>query len=72
MFQRQVQPRKCVFRVPSGKLLSLFIIFENGIEANPDKILVILKIGLIDNLKGAQRLTGCLATLNLFISRFGQ
>ena len=30
-------PEKCVFGVPSGKLLGFFV-SQHGIEANPDKI----------------------------------
>ena len=41
---------------------------ERGIEANPEKIMAISNIGPIHNVKGAQRLTGCLAALSRFIS----
>ena len=41
---------------------------ERGIEANPEKITTISNMGPIRNVKGVQRLTGCLATLSLFIS----
>ena len=44
-FRIKLNPKKCIFGVPKGKLLG-FIIFEQGIEANPKKITVIL------NLKG--------------------
>ena len=37
---------KCVFRVPRGMLL-VFIIFERGIEANPEKISAITRMGPI-------------------------
>ena len=40
-----------------------FIIFERGIEANPKKISAIKRMGLIQNLMGAQRVKGCLAML---------
>ena len=33
----KLNPEKCVFRVPSGKLLGFFV-SQHGIEANPDKI----------------------------------
>ena len=33
-FRIKLNPKKCVFVVPKGKLLG-FIIFERGIEANP-------------------------------------
>jgi hypothetical protein len=37
---------KCVFEVPRGMLLG-FIIFEQGIEANPEKIFAITSMGSI-------------------------
>jgi hypothetical protein len=49
-----------------------FIVFERGIEANPEKITVITKMGPIRDLKGVQRVTGYLAALSLFISRLGE
>ena len=33
----KLNPEKCVFGVPSGKLLGFFV-SQRGIEANPDKI----------------------------------
>jgi hypothetical protein len=62
---------KCVFGIPRGMLLG-FIIFERGIEANPEKIAAITKMGPIRDLKGVQRVTGCLAALSRFISRLGK
>ena len=45
---------------------------EHGIEANPEKIMAISNMGPICNVKGMQRLTGCLAALSRFISRLGE
>jgi len=45
---------------------------ERGIEANSKKITAISNMGPIRNVKGVQRLTGCLATLSRFISRLGE
>jgi hypothetical protein len=42
---------KCVFGVPRGMLLG-FIMSEHDIEANPQKIAAIMKMGPIQNLKG--------------------
>jgi hypothetical protein len=39
-FQWKLNPTKCVFGVPQGKLLG-FIISHRGIEANPEKITAI-------------------------------
>ena len=45
---------------------------EHGIEANPEKITAISNMGPIRNVKGIQRLTGCLASLSRIISRLGE
>ena len=45
---------------------------ERGIEANPKKIMAISNMGPIHNVKGVQRLTGCLAALSQFISQLGE
>jgi hypothetical protein len=49
----KLNPKKCVFGVPRGMLLG-FIISERGIEANPEKISAITRIGPIQNVKGVQ------------------
>jgi hypothetical protein len=67
----KLNPEKCVFGVPRGMLLG-FIVSERGIKANPEKITAITKIGPIRDLKGVQRITGCLAALSRFISRLGE
>jgi hypothetical protein len=45
---------------------------ERGIEANPEKITAIIRMGPIRNVKGVQWLIGCLAALSQFISRLGE
>jgi hypothetical protein len=45
-----------------------FIVSECGSEANLEKITTITKMGPIRDLKGVQRVTGCLAALSRFIS----
>ena len=42
----KLNPKKCVFGVPRGMLLS-FIVSERGIEANPEKISAIARMGPI-------------------------
>ena len=49
-----------------------FIVSERGIEANPEKIAAITNMGLIKDMKGVQRVMGCLAALSRFISRLGE
>ena len=49
-----------------------FIVFEHGIEANLVKISSIMKMGPILNLKGVQKVIGCLAALSHFILCLGE
>ena len=56
-FRIKLNLEKSVFGIPKGKLLG-FIIFEWGIEANPEKIIAIKNLGPITNLKGVQELMG--------------
>jgi hypothetical protein len=67
----KLNPEKCVFGIPRGMLLG-FIVFEHNIEANPEKISAITSMGPIQDLKGVQRVTGCLAALSRFISHLGE
>jgi hypothetical protein len=70
-YRWKLNPNKCVFGVPSGKLLS-FIISHRGIEANPEKIFSITSMKAPTCIKDAQKLTGCMAALNRFISKLGE
>jgi hypothetical protein len=70
-FRWKLNPTKCIFGVPSGKLLG-FIISNRAIEANPMKILAITDMGALATIKDVQKLTGCMAALNRFISRLGE
>jgi hypothetical protein len=67
----KLNPEKFVFGVPRGMLLG-FIVFEWDIEANLEKIAAITNMGPIKDLKGVQRVMGCLAVLSRFISRLGK
>jgi hypothetical protein len=64
-------PEKCVFGVPQGMLLR-YIISQRGIEANPEKVASLERMGLIRDLKGVQKVLGCLAASSCFISRLGE
>ncbi|KAK1608287.1 hypothetical protein QYE76_031960 [Lolium multiflorum] len=57
-YKMMLNPLKCVFGVPAGKLLG-FIVSNRGIEVNPEKIKAILCIKRPTCLKDVQRLTGC-------------
>ena len=63
----KLNPKKCVFGVPSGKLLG-YIISKRGIEANLDKIKAILDMGPPNSQRDVQKLIGCMASLSCFIS----
>ncbi|XP_056691889.1 uncharacterized protein [Spinacia oleracea] len=69
-YNMRLNPKKCVFRVTSGKFLG-FLIDERGIEANPDKIQEVIDMSSPKTVKEVQRLTGCLAALGRFLSRAG-
>jgi hypothetical protein len=64
----KINPEKCIFGVKKGKFLGC-LMSTKGIEANPSKIDAILRMEPLKLRKGAQRLTGRLASLNRFISR---
>ena len=64
----KLNPTKCAFGVSAGKLLG-FIINNRGIEANPDKIKVVLDMLPPSNIKDIQRLTGRIAALSRFVSK---
>ena len=66
-YRIKLNPEKCVFGVPTGKLLG-FIVSEQGIEANPEKIKAIEGLKQPKNLRDVQRLTTCVAALGRFIS----
>jgi hypothetical protein len=70
-FRWKLNPTKCMFGVPSGKLLG-FIISNRGIEANPVKISAITDMGAPATVKDVQKLTDCMAALNRFVSQLGE
>jgi hypothetical protein len=70
-FNIKLNPEKCTFGVPRGKLLG-YIITEHSIKANPNKISAITEIGQVRNIKHVQRLMGCLAALSRFMSQLGE
>ena len=60
---------KCTFDVGAGKFQG-YLISTRGIEANPDQIEVVNHLRPPSNPKEVQVLTGMLAALNRFISKF--
>jgi hypothetical protein len=67
----KLNPEKCVFGVPRGMLLG-YIVSQPGIEANPEKVAALERMGPIRDFKGVQRVLGCLASLSRFVSRLGE
>ena len=67
----KLNPEKCVFGTPSGKLLG-FIVSNRGIEANPAKIRALSLLAIPTDLIHIQKLARCVAALSRFISRLGE
>jgi hypothetical protein len=63
----KLNPEKCTFGVPSGKLLG-YMVSHRGIDPNPEKVSAITEIKLSESLHDVQNLIGCMATLSRFIS----
>jgi hypothetical protein len=55
----KLNPEKCVFGVPRGLLLG-YIVSQRGIEANPEKVAALERMGPIRDLQGVQRVLGAL------------
>jgi len=70
-FRWKLNPTRCVFGVPSGKLLG-FIVSHRGIEANSNKIKAIIDMDAQAIIKDVQKLTDCMAALHRFLSRLGE
>ncbi|KAK0599646.1 hypothetical protein LWI29_007252 [Acer saccharum] len=64
----KLNPTKCVFGVPSGKFLG-YQVHQKRIEANLDKIQALANMVSLKTLKDIQKLMGCLASLNRFLSK---
>jgi hypothetical protein len=70
-YRWKLNPEKCVFGVPTGKLLG-FIVSHRRIEVDPEKIEAIMRMEAPRSQKKVQRLTGCMAALSRSISRLGE
>ena len=62
---------KCVFGVPSDKLLG-FLVSHRGIEANPEKVKAIEDMSPPQTLREMQKLAGRVTALGRFISKLGE
>ena len=67
-YNMKLNPAKCAFGVLAEKFLG-FIVNNRGIEANPDKIKVVLDMPPPSNIKEVHHLTGRIAALSRFVSR---
>jgi hypothetical protein len=67
----KLNPEKCVFSVPSGKLLG-FMVNHQGIEANPTKVEAICKMMMPTGKKDVMKFTDMMAALGCFISKLGE
>ena len=67
-YNMKLNPAKCVFGVSAEKFLG-FIVNNRGIEANLDKIKVVLDMLPPLNIKDIQCLTGRIVVLSRFVSR---
>ena len=67
-YNMKLNPNKCAFGVSLGKYLG-FMVLQQGILADPDKIRVILDMEPPKSIKEVQSLNGRVTTLNRFVSR---
>ena len=65
----RLNEEKCAFEVGAGKFLG-YLITSRGIEVNPNQIEAVKHLRLPSNSKEVKVLTGMLAALNRFISKF--
>ena len=67
-YNMKLNPAKCAFGESAGKFLG-FIVNNQGIDSNPDKIKAVLEMPSPSGIKEVQRLTGRIAALSRLISR---
>jgi hypothetical protein len=65
-YQWKLNPKKCIFGVPSGIILGN-VVSHDGIHPNLTKVKAVL-----DNVKDIQKLTRCMTALSRFISQLGE
>jgi hypothetical protein len=70
-YRWKLNPEKCVFGVPSGKLLG-FMVSHRDIEANPTKVDAIRRMKRPTGKKDVMKLTDMMAALGCFISKRGE
>jgi hypothetical protein len=70
-YRWKLNPEKCVFGIPSGKLLG-FMVSHCGIEDNPTKVDAIRRMNRPTGKKDVMKLTGMMAAMAHFISKLGE
>jgi len=65
-YRLKLNTEKCVFKVEVGKFLG-FLLTERGIDANPEKCVVIIAMRSPISVKEVQQLTGRMAALSRFV-----
>jgi hypothetical protein len=66
-FKMELNPEKCTFGAPSGKLLR-YMVSHDSVGPNPEKVSAITKMKPPESLHDVQKLTVCVAALSRFIS----
>jgi hypothetical protein len=66
-FKMKMNPEKCTFGVPSGKLLG-YMVSRHGIDPNQEKVSTIAKMKPHESLHDVQKLTECMDALCRIIS----
>jgi hypothetical protein len=66
-FQWKLNPKKCIFGVPSDILLGDIVSYD-GIWPNPKKVETVMKMKPPKCVRDIQKLTKCMAALSQFIS----
>lgn len=66
-YRMKLNPSKCAFKVELGKFLG-FMVSEREIDANPERVEVVVGMLSPSNLHKVQRLDGRVAALNHFIA----
>ena len=67
-YNMKLNPSKCAFGVTVGKFLG-FMVFQRGIEVNPEKVRAILELEPPRTVKAVQSLNEKVAALNRFVSK---
>jgi hypothetical protein len=67
----KLNPEKCIFGITKGKVLG-YLVSTKGIEANLDKIRVLIQMQPPQSRKDIQKLTCQIASLNRFISKLAE